>query len=212
MADCSHCNEVLASPLACGGCESIFAATSILSPFEIFGMPISARIDRSLLRKTLLKLQRLLHPDFHGSAGEAMVGIAEHNTAEVNAAFELLRDAAKRASWIVEHLGGPSESSERQMPQPFLMEVMEWNETMEELKEADDADQTKAGIDELKAELNTQRAELIENTLDNSEAQLNQVAGATDLASIRKDLNAVRYIDRALSAIAAIELNLAQAH
>jgi len=141
-----------------------------------------------------------------------MVGIAEHNTAEVNAAFELLRDAAKRASWIVEHLGGPSESSERQMPQPFLMEVMEWNETMEELKEADDADQTKAGIDELKAELNTQRAELIENTLDNAETQLNQVAGATDLATIRRDLNAVRYIDRALSAIAAIELNLAQAH
>ncbi|MFT6362087.1 MAG: molecular chaperone HscB [Planctomycetota bacterium] len=169
-------------------------------------------MDRSSLRKQLLKLQRLLHPDFHGSAGETVVEIAEHNTAEVNAAYEVLRDAAKRASWIVEHLGGPSESTERQMPQAFLMEVMEWNETMEELKAADDPVQTKAGIDELKAELNIQRAELIENTLDNAEAQLNQVAGATDLANIRRDLNAVRYIDRALSAIAAIALDLAQAN
>ena len=164
MADCSHCNEVLASPLACGGCESIFAATASLSPFDVFGLPVSARLDRSGLRKQLLKLQRLLHPDFHGAGGEAMVGIAEHNTAEVNAAFELLRDEAKRTSWIVEYLGGPSESTERQMPQAFLMEVMEWNETMEELKEAGDPLRTQAGIDELKAELNLQRAELIERT------------------------------------------------
>ena len=211
MADCSHCNEVLASPLACGGCESIFVATASLSPFEVFGLPVAARLDRSSLRKKLLKLQRLLHPDFHGAAGETMVDIAEHNTAEVNSAYEVLRDAAKRSSWIVEHLGGPSESAERQMPQAFLMEVMEWNETMEELKEHGNPAETKAGINELKAELNYQRAELIESTLDNTEAQLNQVAGATDLASIRRDLNAVRYIDRALGAIAAIELNLAQA-
>ena len=57
MVVCTHCNEVLASPLACGGCESIFEVSSELSPFEIFGIPISARLDRSSLRKKLLKLQ-----------------------------------------------------------------------------------------------------------------------------------------------------------
>ena len=195
MADCSHCNEVLASPLACGGCESIFAATSILSPFEIFGMPISARIDRSLLRKTLLKLQRLLHPDFHGSAGEAMVGIAEHNTAEVNAAFELLRDAAKRASWIVEHLGGPSESSERQMPQPFLMEVMEWNETLEE------ASPGSAEMLRLSSEL-TEHRDRISTEIAAALTPLPQ-PGAASLAGVRQSLNARRYVDRALGRISA---------
>jgi molecular chaperone HscB len=210
MADCNNCNEVLASPLACGGCESIFVASSELSPFEVFGLPVASRVERSSLRKKLLKLQRLLHPDFHGRAGEAMVGIAEHNTAEVNAAFEVLRDAARRASWIVEHLGGPSESTERQMPQAFLMEVMEWNETLEELKESGDQTQVKNAIDELKAELNMQRAELIENTLDDTEAHLHQTDGARPLAEIRRDLNAVRYIDRALREIASIELNQAQ--
>ena len=209
MVVCTHCNEVLASPLACGGCESIFEVSSELSPFEIFGIPISARLDRSSLRKKLLKLQRLLHPDFHGAAGVIMQGIAEHNTAEVNAAFELLRDEARRTSWIVESLGGPSESSERQMPQIFLMEVMEWNETLEELKDLGDKAVAQSGVTELKAELNVQRTELIENTLDNVESNLQQEGNAPPLTEIRRELNAVRYIDRALSEIASIELSLA---
>ncbi len=209
MAECSHCNEVLASPLACGGCESIFEASSTLSPFEVFGLPLTARLDPSSLRKKLLQLQRLLHPDFHGAAGKVIQGIAEHNTAEVNAAFELLQDEALRAGWIVEYLGGPSKSSERHMPLDFLVEVMEWNETLEELKGEVDKDTAHKELNELKAVLQIQRAELIENTLDNLEAKLRKAPNAPDLADIRRELNAVRYVDRALSEIASIELALA---
>jgi len=198
MSECSHCHEVLASPLACGGCETLFAVSGELSPFDVFGILPAARLDRSALRKRLLELQRLMHPDFHGQAGEALQGIAEHNTAELNAAFELLRDEAKRASYLVEMLGGPSESAERQMPQAFLMEVMDWNETLEELKEqiAAEPAEVAAQTTEFRAELNLERARLIESVLDSLEAQV-AAPNTAALAPIRQELNAVRYIDRA---------------
>jgi molecular chaperone HscB len=199
MSECSHCHEVLASPLACGACETLFSISGELSPFDVFGITPAARLDRSALRKRLLELQRLMHPDFHGQAGETLQGIAEHNTAELNAAFEVLRDEAKHASYLVEMLGGPSESDERQMPQAFLMEVMEWNETLEELKSELEGDTSRvaAQLDDFRAELNLERARLIESILDALEAAM-ATPDSTSLSPIRQELNAVRYIDRAL--------------
>ena len=198
MSECSHCHEVLASPLACGACETIFSVQGELSPFDVFGIAPAARLDSSALRKRLLELQRLMHPDFHGQAGKTLQGIAEHNTAELNAAFELLRDEAKRASYLVESLGGPSESAERQMPQAFLMEVMEWNEALEDLKaELDSAPaEVAAKLADFRASLNLKRAQLIEDILDGVESALEDPTAA-DLPGLRRQLNAVRYIDRA---------------
>ena len=163
---CNLCSEVLVSPLACGSCDSLFPVAGTMSPFEVLGLLRTARLDLSALRKRLLELQRLMHPDFHGAAGATLKDLAEHNTAELNAAFELLRDDAKRASWLTESLGGPSESDERQMPQTFLMEVMEWNEELEELKSAADVAGTLPRLADFRAQLNLERARLIEEVLD----------------------------------------------
>lgn len=207
MSDCDHCKEVLVSPLACGGCEAIFPVAQTLSPFEVFGLRLSAHVDRSRLRKQLLKLQRLLHPDFHGQAGETQKDVAERGTAELNAAFEVLRDEAKRASFLVEALGGPSESDERKMPQEFLMEVMDWNETLEEL--SDEVEGAPADVvtkaTNFHAELNIERAGIIEAVLDALDAELAKSVPSS-LAPIRKSLNAIRYIDRAQSHAAQIKL------
>ena len=208
MDTCSHCSEVLTSPLACGGCESLFPVDGPLSPFEVFGLKPSARIDSSTLRKRLIEQQCLMHPDFHGAAGAKLQGIAEHNTAELNAAFEFLRDEAKRASFIVQYLGGPSESEDRQMPQAFLMEVMEWNESLEELRGKGPKDpEVLIALTDFRAQLNLERARLLEATLDSLEVELaRDLHGRETLSTLRRDLNAIRYIDRALSEVASITL------
>ena len=204
---CNHCSEVLVSPLACGSCDSLFPVAGTMSPFEVLGMRTSARLDRSVLRKRLLELQRLMHPDFHGAAGEALKDLAEHNTAELNAAFEMLRDESKRASWLVESLGGPTESAERQMPQAFLMEVMEWNEELEELKAAAEPAATLPRLEDFRAQLNLERARLLEDVLDRLEEELARELHEPDaLSSLRRDLNAIRYIDRALTEVATLTL------
>lgn len=209
LGDCGHCHEVLTSPLACAGCERIFPLPKQLSPFEVFGMEPVAHVDRGALRKQLLKLQRLLHPDFHGQAGEGEQQLAEHNTAELNSAYEVLCDEAKRASFLIEHLGGPSESKERQMPQVFLMEVMEWNEALEEMRNAEDRAAAAQQAEELHGELKIERVRFIDALLDDLHAAL-QPGATPDLVALRRQSNAIRYIDRALSEAAQIRL-LAQA-
>ena len=207
MDTCNKCSEVLVSPLACGSCDSLFPAPGALSPFDVLGLPLAAHVDRSALRKRLLELQRLMHPDFHGAAGETLRDLAEHNTAELNAAFELLRDEAKRSSWLVEHLGGPTESDERQMPKAFLMEVMEWNEELETLRAAEDPAASLPRLADFRAQLNLQRAGLLEGVLDKLHDELGRELRVREtLVALRRDLNAIRYIDRALTEVAALTL------
>ena len=171
-------------------------------------MPPAAHIDRGALRKRLLRLQRLLHPDFHGQAGEMQQELAEHNTAELNAAYEVLHDEAKRASFLIRHLGGPTESGERQMPQAFLMEVMEWNETLEALQATStgsNAQQAGAQAAELYADLSVERVRVLDELLDALDDAL-QPGAKPDLVSLRRQSNAIRYIDRALAEASQIRL------
>jgi len=205
MHDCGNCQEVLVSPLACGACEHIFPVREALSPFQVFGMEPVAHVDRAVLRKRLLKLQRLLHPDFHGQAGGDQQELAEHNTAELNAAYEVLHDEAKRASFLIQKLGGPKESDERQMPQAFLMEVMEWNEALEELRDDGDAAAAKARAQELHEELKIERVRLLDEILDGLHEALGGDA-SVDLVILRKQSNAIRYIDRALKEASELQL------
>lgn len=205
MSDCGHCQEVLVSPLACAACEHIFPLKKKLSPFEIFGMPPAAHIDDAKLRKRLLELQRLMHPDFHGQAGEAEQQLAEHNTAELNAAYDVIHDEAKRASFLIGRLGGPTESEERQMPQEFLMEVMEWNEALDELRAAEDRGAAARQAEELHGTLKIERVRQIDELLDALDAAL-QPGATPDLVALRRQSNAIRYIDRALAEATQIRL------
>lgn len=171
-------------------------------------MAPAAHIDRGVLRKRLLKLQRLMHPDFHGQAGETQQEIAEHNTAELNSAYEVLHDEAKRASFLIRHLGGPTESGERQMPQAFLMEVMEWNDTLESLQagaKGSGAKQAGSQAAELYAELSVERVRVLDELLDALDDAL-QPDAKPDLVSLRRQSNAIRYIDRALTEASQIRL------
>ena len=101
-------------------------------PFEVLGLAPSIAVDTDDARKRLRRFTRLVHPDFFALAGEDQVALAEAAGARLNAAHDLVVDFSARADWLVRHLGGPSEKELGAMPQAFLMEVMEWNEVLEE--------------------------------------------------------------------------------
>lgn len=198
---CTSCGAELETPLACAACGSLFEPPTEPTPYEVFGLEPAFAVDRDALRKRLLRFSRLAHPDFH--SGRPEEALAEANSALLNRAHELLTDPVRRAGWLVGALGGPSESDERSMPQPFLMEVLEWNETLEEAR----ADPGAADLEPLRAELEAKRSD----ELDAVEALLTPLpeAGADTLADVRRHLNAIRYLDRALSQITELGLDRA---
>ncbi|MEM7311102.1 MAG: Fe-S protein assembly co-chaperone HscB [Planctomycetota bacterium] len=207
MTACTSCGAALESSLVCEACGALQSVDGPVDPWSAFGLVLGFAVDAAALKKRLLSLQRRMHPDFFGAAADDVRELADRNTAELNGAHKVLADAVRRANHLLERLGGPNEEAERQMPQAFLLEVLEWNETLEEADSAAPGSPERAALDELERTLTDQRAEAVEHV----GAMLTPLpdAGAAILTDVRKELNAVRYFDRTLRTLS--ELRLEQA-
>jgi DnaJ-domain-containing protein 1 len=193
---CTSCGAGLETPLACGDCGTMLTPSSEVSPYAVIGLDVAYEIDQKDLAQRVRKVARLVHPDFFASAGPTMRALAEAHGARLNEAHEILKDDVRRADWLVRHLGGPSEEQERQMPQAFLMEVLEWNEALDEGASAPPGSTERLALGPLEEELAAQRARtlaLVAKALDPLPAR-----GSAALTEVRRDLNAIRYLDRAL--------------
>jgi Fe-S protein assembly co-chaperone HscB len=202
MARCPHCDAELETPSSCPACGRLLAVPNQTTPYAMLGLAdIEYEIDREALRRRLLKATRAVHPDFFGTASDDVQKLASENSARLNEAFSILSDDVARADWIVERLGGPDEQTERAMPVEFLSEVLEWNEMLEEARATGAID---ARVDALERDLKMRRV-----------AALTAIAklltplparGSPGLKRVRQELNAVRYVDRALFEIGSLRL------
>lgn len=177
------------------------------TPFELLGLPPAWEVDRSALRKRLLTITRLTHPDFFAGAAADQRELAERNSAAANRAHETLADDLARADWLVAWRGGPREGELRDMPQAFLMEVLEWNEALDDARATAPGSPARERLTALRDELDSARAA----ALARLGAHLDPLpdAGAPALAAARRELNALRYVRRALDQIEALRLERA---
>ncbi|MBK7876788.1 MAG: hypothetical protein IPJ77_13770 [Planctomycetes bacterium] len=199
---CPHCQAELETPLACAGCGDALAVPAEASPFEILALPLGYSIDRAELKKRLSRFGRLVHPDFFATRSPEALERAEFASARLNAAHATLADDAARAEWLVRYLGGPDAESERELPRAFLIEVLEWNEELEQLAAGANAPGAAARLDALASNLAARRAEnlaAIQRLLVPLPAR-----GSPALSRVRQELNALRYLDRALDELEAL--------
>jgi molecular chaperone HscB len=164
----------------------------------VFGLAPGFALDRRALRKRLLELQRAVHPDFFATRGADARAAAEDATSRLNRAFEVLGDEQRLGDELVRRLGGPSQDEERQMPQAFLMEVLEWNEVLDDARTRANGAGAPA-LSELRGQLDAARAA----TLRNLALDLVPLPehGSPRLRRARQSLNALRYVERALADI-----------
>jgi molecular chaperone HscB len=210
MTTCTSCRRETVTPLVCTACGALLAPERPPTPFEVFGLAPSLTLDATLLRRRLLELSRRMHPDYFASGGDELRALAERNTAELNRAHESLANELSRADWLVRAFGGPDEKAERSLPQPFLLEVLEWNETLEELRGTPAASRAPEKTAALRKELAARRAEAL--ALLRAALEPLPAHGSPKLADARRELNALRYLDRALDELAALELDQATTH
>lgn len=202
---CQVCNAALELPCACSACGALqpdhnLPGSDPADPWATLGLARSMAIDATSLKKRLLQGSRMVHPDFHG-ADPASRALAELHSARLNRAYETLADEARRADALVLLLGGPSDTVAREMPREFLVEVLEWNEALEDARASKTWSPAVVRLrDELHARRQAELAgvhSLLSNPLDSS---------PTQLAQARARLNAVRYLDRSLTDIEALRL------
>ncbi len=104
-----------------------------MNHFQFFEIPVSFYPDLVDLRQRFLKNSKLFHPDFHTLASEEhQLEILEKSTLN-NQAFQVLADFDKRLKYILE-IKGLLEDSKNEIPQDFLMDMMDINEAIMELE------------------------------------------------------------------------------
>lgn len=190
---CPSCSAGFKTPLACGDCGILMRAVDDRTPFELLGLDVTMEVDAADLRKRLRRFTKLVHPDYFATSSPEQRELAEGHNARLNEAYRIVKDDARRADWIVRHLGGPTEKDLGAMPQEFLMEVMEWNELLEDAEPGDPE------LEQLGERLRAERADLLASI----ESALTPLPPERDprLEDVRKGLNALRYLDRALGHI-----------
>ncbi|HEY4327684.1 MAG TPA: Fe-S protein assembly co-chaperone HscB [Mucilaginibacter sp.] len=148
--------------------------------FEFYGIPESFNPNTAFLKKKFYELSKQYHPDFYANEDDAkQQEILELSTLN-NKAYQTLSDPYKRLEYILRTHELLLEGAKPQLPSDFLMEMMDINER---LMDVDDAEQLghltgevlaiEGGIDESIAQF-TAGYETLDDTA--KEERLNNIA------------------------------------
>ena len=102
--------------------------------FEFYDIPISFEIDQSVLKKSFLLNSKKYHPDFHTlSSPEEQEKALELSTLN-NKVYNTLKDFDLRMQYILQTADVLDEEGKASLPQAFLMEMMDINESIMDLQ------------------------------------------------------------------------------
>ncbi|WP_308665666.1 Fe-S protein assembly co-chaperone HscB [uncultured Aggregatibacter sp.] len=121
------------------------------NPFALFDLPVAFQVDSALLNERYLALQKSLHPDNFSAASAQEQRLAMQKSAEINDALRILKDPIARADSIIALNTGEQENPEEKSNKDigFLMQQMEWRETLENIENRKDTDELTAFTKEI---------------------------------------------------------------
>ncbi|POY37864.1 Fe-S protein assembly co-chaperone HscB [Solitalea longa] len=109
--------------------------------FQFYDIPVSFHPDENLLKKKFYALSKEYHPDFYVNESEEKQNEVLELSTQNNNAFKVLSHPVKRLEYILELNNLIQEGEKHQLPQAFLMEMMDINEMLMELEFNEDEQQ-----------------------------------------------------------------------
>lgn len=102
--------------------------------FEFYNIPMSFNVDAAALKKTFYNYSKKYHPDFFTmESEEEQTKILELSTLNTQA-YKTLSDTERRMKYILELTGTMGEEGQNKLPQDFLSDMMDINESIMELE------------------------------------------------------------------------------
>ena len=117
--------------------------TSGLTPdhFSLFDLPRRFMLDGDLLDRKWHDLQAQAHPDRHAHQPDALRLKAVQDAVRINDAYAVLKHPLSRAQYLLELFGVDTGLNARNsMSAEFLLEQMNWRETVAEARAFSDVD------------------------------------------------------------------------
>ena len=100
--------------------------------FELFDIPVSLQVDKNILSKKYVALQKKFHPDFYTQATEYEQAEALEQSSQINRALKVLKNSNETIKYVLQLKELLEEEEKYQLPPAFLMEMMELNEELSE--------------------------------------------------------------------------------
>lgn len=114
--------------------------------FELFGLPEAFDVDLKQLSARYQELQKIFHPDRYANASERERRVSLQQAAQLNAAFQTLKDPLLRARYLLELRGADSGGEGTTIRDlEFLEQQMELREELAGIQQ--DADPVAALMD-----------------------------------------------------------------
>jgi molecular chaperone HscB len=123
------------------------------SHFDLFDLPAQFALDTATLDHAYRTVQAQVHPDRFAAAGDAQKRIAMQWATRTNEAYQTLRDPLRRARYLLSLRGIDVDAENNTAMEPaFLMQQMEWRESIEDAAAAKNVDALDALLAELRDE------------------------------------------------------------
>ena len=167
-------------------------AMAASDPFAMLGLPRAFDIDRGALQAAYLRRSAALHPDRIADPIER--DEAQRRAAALNDARAVLADDEQRANLLLSLLGGPAKEQDKSLPDGFLMDILEIRQEMETAIAGGEVAERER-IERLANERRQQHIDAVRElfaSIDNASS----APPATTRSTIRRELNAWRYIER----------------
>ncbi|OOR98742.1 Fe-S protein assembly co-chaperone HscB [Haemophilus paracuniculus] len=168
------------------------------NPFALFDLPVQFQIDLDRLSERYLALQKSLHPDNFSASSAQEQRLAMQKSAEINDALQILKNPIQRAEAIIalntQQTADLEQKSAKDMA--FLMQQLEWRETLESIENAKNEAKLTAFSQEIEQAKKTMLQDL-ETALNNQQWQ--QADGLCDK---------LRFIQKLLAEIERVEEQL----
>ena len=186
---CTACNQPMRSPVFCHNCRAINPVQRGTDYFAIFSLPRRYALDEKELHRRFLNITREIHPDRFATSAQETVNLTTRLAAQINDAYNVLKDPMLRAEYLLQQAGGKRASEDKSVPGDVLTRNMELREQIEEAQASGDEqalEQCRRLVADMHREAHQAVAALAERVADRPQAE--------QLAELRAHLNAVKYV------------------
>lgn len=169
------------------------AATTDINYFDFYALPIQFNPDQNVVKTKFYAFSKQFHPDFYANESEEKQQEVLDLSTLNNKAYQTLSNAKKRLKYVLELKGIVETDEAYQLPQSFLMEMMDVNEALMDLEFEPDAEklaQVKRDVDAIEKDLANELNDLI-GRFDG-----NPTASDALLPSIKDNFYRQKYVDR----------------
>lgn len=159
--------------------------------FELFGLPQAYTLDQARLDAAYRELQTTVHPDRFAAQPGAEQRVAMQWATQVNEAYQTLKHPVNRGVYLLRLQGIDALAADNTRMSPaFLVQQMEWRESIEDAR----TDKSVTALDALSGELRAAHRRI--------EAQLAELIDtAHDFAAASEAVRQLRFMDKLIAEV-----------